>query len=156
MSDTEDSIQPVDFWQKRCVLNENVLNAVMMLLSSRLPDLTPPLYEIVQSWDAAIEKLEAEYPELLDPDKGMPLELLAAQVDLAKSRLESVRNPQGVEVGDILNLVVGGDTEVTQYEVGSIDEDLSDPHRLKAYVPGGFIFLDANDFTVTKVVPDGS
>lgn len=53
----------LEYLERRCAINEQVLHDLGLLVAAHLPALQPQLRQMGEAWEAAICKLEADIPE---------------------------------------------------------------------------------------------
>lgn len=46
------------YWQKRCIINENVLNSVIDIVGEALPSTHKPLTNLCEDWTEALGEIE--------------------------------------------------------------------------------------------------
>lgn len=52
--------EPESYWEKRCAINENVLNELIIAVGIAMPHTQHQLSSLGEAWEGAINKLDAE------------------------------------------------------------------------------------------------
>jgi hypothetical protein len=52
-----------DYWEKRAIITENVLNVTMSMLGNALPHVLVEIDSAREAWNKAIDELENEFPD---------------------------------------------------------------------------------------------
>lgn len=52
-----------EYWKRRNVITENVLNSVITIMGESLPSTQTPLTSLLNGWDEAMESLRIEYDD---------------------------------------------------------------------------------------------
>lgn len=52
----------LEYLERRCAINEEVLHDLGMLIAAYVPAITPHLERIGKDWDKAIDKLNEDFP----------------------------------------------------------------------------------------------
>ena len=54
--------RPIEYLERRCAINEEVLNTLGEILGANLPACRNHLVRIGEAWDDAIDKLNRDFP----------------------------------------------------------------------------------------------
>jgi len=63
----EGYMKPTTYWERRCLMNEKVLDNVINILGLHLPHTQDALYVLGEGWQNSIESLDAEFASPTPP-----------------------------------------------------------------------------------------
>ena len=52
--------KPETYWEKRCDINEGILDEIINVIATHLPSTQDSLYSLLGNWDMAIARIEEE------------------------------------------------------------------------------------------------